>query len=61
MVKDYYKVMELSNEAAADEVKKAYRRLGLCHCTGPPAAGLLAQEFGEHFFLSRTGRVVQFP
>ncbi len=29
MVKDYYKVMELTNEATADEVKKAYRRLAM--------------------------------
>ena len=29
MVKDYYKVMGLTNEATADEVKKAYRRLAM--------------------------------
>jgi 7,8-dihydropterin-6-yl-methyl-4-(beta-D-ribofuranosyl)aminobenzene 5'-phosphate synthase len=36
-------------------------RLGLCHCTDLPAAGLLAQEFGEHFFFNKAGTVVSFP
>jgi 7,8-dihydropterin-6-yl-methyl-4-(beta-D-ribofuranosyl)aminobenzene 5'-phosphate synthase len=36
-------------------------RLGLCHCTDLPAAGLLAQEFGEHFFFNKAGTVVHLP
>ena len=33
------------------------KRLGLCHCTGLPAAGLLAQEFGDRFFFNNTGTI----
>jgi 7,8-dihydropterin-6-yl-methyl-4-(beta-D-ribofuranosyl)aminobenzene 5'-phosphate synthase len=33
-------------------------RLGLCHCTGLPAACQLAQEFGEGFFFNRAGTAV---
>ncbi len=33
-------------------------RMGLCHCTGLRAAGILAQEFGESFFYNRAGTVV---
>jgi 7,8-dihydropterin-6-yl-methyl-4-(beta-D-ribofuranosyl)aminobenzene 5'-phosphate synthase len=36
-------------------------RLGLCHCTGLPAACLLAQEFGEDFFFNRAGTVIELP
>ncbi len=36
-------------------------RLGLCHCTGLPAACLLAQEFGEGFFFNRAGTVIDLP
>ena len=31
------------------------QRLGLSHCTGLPAASLMAQEFGEKFFFNITG------
>lgn len=37
------------------------KRLGLCHCTGLPAASLLAQEFGERFFFNVTGSVIEVP
>ena len=30
-------------------------RLGLCHCTGLPAAAVLAREFGEGFFFNKAG------
>ncbi len=33
------------------------QRLGLCHCTGLPAAALIAQEFGDKFFFNNTGTV----
>ena len=31
------------------------KRLGLSHCTGLPAASLMAQEFGEKFFFNNAG------
>ena len=31
------------------------QRLGVSHCTGLPAACVLAQEFGENFFFNNTG------
>ena len=31
------------------------QRLGLSHCTGLPAASLMAQEFGEKFFFNNAG------
>jgi len=34
------------------------QRLGLCHCTGLPAASLLAQEFGDKFFFNNTGTTI---
>jgi len=37
------------------------QRLGLCHCTDLPAAGLLAQEFGECFFFNKAGTIVDLP
>ena len=36
-------------------------RLGLCHCTDLPAAAVLAQEFGEHFFFNKAGTIVHLP
>jgi len=35
------------------------QRLGLCHCTGLPAAALLAQEFGDKFFFNNAGTVLE--
>ena len=37
------------------------QRLGLCHCTDLPAAGVLAQEFGDKFFFNKAGTVVSLP
>ncbi len=37
------------------------KKLGLCHCTGPPAACVLAQEFSERFFFNNTGTVTELP
>ena len=37
------------------------QRLGLCHCTDLPAAGVLAQEFGENFFFNKAGTTVDLP
>lgn len=34
------------------------QRLGLCHCTDLPAAGVLAQEFGERFFYNKAGTTI---
>jgi len=31
------------------------QRLGACHCTGLPAATILAQAFGENFFFNNAG------
>ncbi len=31
------------------------QRLGLSHCTGLPAAGIMAREFGEKFFYNNAG------
>ncbi len=35
------------------------QRLGLCHCTGLPAASLLAREFGDKFFFNNTGTTIE--
>jgi len=35
------------------------KRLGLNHCTGLPAASLLAQEFGDKFFFNNTGNSIE--
>jgi len=37
------------------------QKLGLCHCTGLPAAGLIAHEFGDKFFYNNTGTVLELP
>ena len=37
------------------------QKLGLCHCTDLPAAAVLAQEFGEHFFFNKAGTIVHLP
>ena len=31
------------------------QRIGISHCTGLPAAAIMAQEFGESFFFNNTG------
>lgn len=35
------------------------QRLGLSHCTGLPAASLLAQEFGDKFFFNIAGTIFE--
>ena len=37
------------------------QRLGLSHCTGLPAASLMAQEFGEKFFFNNAGTSIDLP
>ena len=37
------------------------QRLGLSHCTGLPAASLMAQEFGEKFFFNNAGTSTNIP
>jgi 7,8-dihydropterin-6-yl-methyl-4-(beta-D-ribofuranosyl)aminobenzene 5'-phosphate synthase len=31
------------------------QRIGVSHCTGPYAAGVLSQEFGDRFFFNLAG------
>ncbi|MFC2019260.1 MBL fold metallo-hydrolase [Chloroflexota bacterium] len=35
------------------------QRLGLCHCTGLPAASVLAHEFGDRFFFNTAGTQIE--
>ena len=37
------------------------RRLGVSHCTGMPAAMMLAREFGDIFFFNNTGTRITVP
>ena len=37
------------------------QRLGLCHCTGLPAASLIAQEFGDSFSFNNAGTILNLP
>jgi 7,8-dihydropterin-6-yl-methyl-4-(beta-D-ribofuranosyl)aminobenzene 5'-phosphate synthase len=37
------------------------QRLGLCHCTGLPAASVIAQEFGDRFFFNNAGTRISVP
>ena len=37
------------------------QRLGVSHCTGMPAAMMLAQEFGDAFFFNNTGSRMTVP
>jgi len=34
-------------------------RIGISHCTGLPAAAIMAQEFGENFFFNNTGNRIE--
>ena len=36
-------------------------RLGVSHCTGLPAAAMLAQEFGDIFFFNNAGTRITVP
>jgi len=35
--------------------------IGVSHCTGMPAAAIMAQEFGEHFFFNNAGTRINLP
>jgi len=37
------------------------QRLGVSHCTGLPAACLMAQEFGNKFFFNNAGTTISLP
>ena len=37
------------------------QKLGLSHCTGPPAAMLMAHEFGDNFIFNNTGTIIDLP
>jgi len=37
------------------------QRLGLCHCTGLPAAVIIAHEFGDKFFFNNAGTRINLP
>ena len=37
------------------------QRLGVSHCTGLPAACLMAQEFGDRFFFNNAGTTISLP
>ena len=37
------------------------QRLGLCQCTGLPAASVIAQEFGDRFLFNNTGTRINLP
>jgi len=35
------------------------QKLGLCHCTDLPAAGVFIQEFGDKFYFNKAGTVIE--
>jgi len=37
------------------------QRIGVSHCTGLPAAAIMAQEFGDSFFLNNTSTRIDLP
>jgi len=37
------------------------QKLGVSHCTGLPAAVIMAQEFGDKFFFNNTGTRIKLP
>ncbi len=37
------------------------KKIGLCHCTGLLASGIMAQEFGDRFFYNNAGTVLEIP
>ncbi len=37
------------------------QRIGVSHCTGSPAAAIMAQEFGGSFFFNSTGTRINLP
>jgi len=47
-------------KSTVDKVKEfGVEKLGVSHCTGLPAATVLAQEFGDAFFFNSAGTVVE--
>ncbi len=36
-------------------------RIGVSHCTGLPAAAIMAQEFGDSFFFNNVGTLTELP
>jgi 7,8-dihydropterin-6-yl-methyl-4-(beta-D-ribofuranosyl)aminobenzene 5'-phosphate synthase len=36
-------------------------RIGVSHCTGLPAAAIMAHEFGEGFFFNNAGNRIELP
>ena len=36
-------------------------KIGVSHCTGLPAAALMAQEFGNSFFFNNAGTLTELP
>jgi len=49
----------LRTAAALQELE--VQRVGVSHCTGLPAAVLLAQQLGEAFFFNNTGTMITVP
>jgi 7,8-dihydropterin-6-yl-methyl-4-(beta-D-ribofuranosyl)aminobenzene 5'-phosphate synthase len=47
--------LERIDFTVADLRKLDVQRLGACHCTGLPAASILAREFGDSFFFNNAG------
>jgi 7,8-dihydropterin-6-yl-methyl-4-(beta-D-ribofuranosyl)aminobenzene 5'-phosphate synthase len=37
------------------------QKLGVSHCTGLPAAAIMAQEFGDRFFFNNAGTTINLP
>jgi len=37
------------------------QKLGVCHCTGLPAAAIMAQEFGDKFFFNNASTRINLP
>ncbi len=37
------------------------KRIGVSHCTGLPAAMLVAHELGDKFFFNNVGTVIELP
>jgi 7,8-dihydropterin-6-yl-methyl-4-(beta-D-ribofuranosyl)aminobenzene 5'-phosphate synthase len=52
---------ERIDKTVADLREMGIRRLGVSHCTGFRASALLAQEFGDAFFLNNAGTRLTLP
>ncbi|AGL00267.1 MBL fold metallo-hydrolase [Desulfoscipio gibsoniae] len=51
---------ERINQTAAALRELGVEKLGVSHCTGLPAAAMLAREFGSDFFFNCAGTIVEF-